>query len=212
MHDTAMDYGAEFFNIYTKNLKGGTIVDIGSRNICGSLRSVAPPDNKYIGVDFAAGNGVDVVIEDPYCLPFADESADVVVSSSCFEHAEFFWLLFNEALRILKPVGLLYINAPANGSYHRYPVDCWRFYPDSGVALQNWGQKSGYNCAMLESFIGIKKTDIWHDFVAVFVKDNNHALQYTTRIQQHLPAYTNGRLLNSEEIFRYSLWIDKNPN
>jgi hypothetical protein len=91
-------------------------------------------------------------------------------------------------------------------------VDCWRFYPDSGVALQNWGQKSGYNCAMLESFIGIKKTDIWHDFVAVFVKDNNHALQYTTRIQQHLPAYTNGRLLNSEEIFRYSLWIDKNPN
>ena len=41
-----------------------------------------------------AGKGVDIVLEDPYCLPFADNSVDVVVSSSCFEQAEFFWLLF----------------------------------------------------------------------------------------------------------------------
>jgi hypothetical protein len=41
------------------------------------------------------------------CCPLKNDFADVIVSSSCFEHSEFFWLLFNESLRILKPNGLL---------------------------------------------------------------------------------------------------------
>ena len=203
MHDTAMEYGAAFFNTYLKNTKDLTIVDIGSQDVNGSLRSVAPPNNKYIGVDFVEAKGVDVVITDPYSLPFEDESVDAVVSSSCFEHSEFFWLLFNEILRILKPTGLLYINAPSNGEFHRYPVDCWRFYPDSGVALQNWGKRSGYNCALLESFIGIRKNDIWNDFVAVFVKDENNNAKHTSRIQNASMPFTNGRLYNSENIANY---------
>jgi SAM-dependent methyltransferase len=208
MHDTAMQYGAAFFNTYLKNTEDLTIVDIGSQDVNGSLRSVAPTNNKYIGVDFVEAKGVDVVITDPYSLPFEDQSVDAVVSSSCFEHSEFFWLLFNEALRILKPNGLLYINAPSNGIFHRYPVDCWRFYPDSGVALQNWGKRSGYNCALLESFVGIKSNDIWNDFVAVFVKDENKVSQHTYRIQNSLTAYTSGRLHKSEQVFRPSFWMN----
>lgn len=203
MHDTAMEYGTVFFNTYLKNTKDLTIVDIGSQDVNGSLRSVAPPNNKYIGVDFVEAKGVDVVITDPYSLPFEDESVDVVVSNSCFEHSEFFWLLFNETLRILKPTGLLYINAPSNGSFHRYPVDCWRFYPDSGVALQNWGKRSGYNCALLESFVGMRKNDIWNDFVAVFVKDESNNGKHTSRIQNAPMPFTNGRLYNSEKIANY---------
>lgn len=208
MHDSAMKYGAAFFNAYLKNTKDLTIVDVGSQDVNGSLRSVAPPNNKYIGVDFVEAKGVDVVITDPYSLPFEDESVDAVVSSSCFEHSEFFWLLFNEALRILKPNGLLYINAPANGIFHRYPVDCWRFYPDSGIALQNWGKRSGYNCALLESFVGTKMVSDWNDFVAVFVKDESKVSRHTRRIQNSLTAYTNGRMHKSEQIFRPSLWMN----
>jgi SAM-dependent methyltransferase len=130
---------------------------------------------------------------------------DVVVSSSCFEHSEFFWLLFNEILRILKPTGLLYINVPSNGSFHRYPVDCWRFYPDSGVALQNWGKRSGYNCALLESFVGIRKNkaDVWNDFVAIFVKDEKNSAKYISRIQNASIPFANGRLHNSENIVNH---------
>ena len=178
MHDTALIYGKKFFDTYLKNVENLTIVDIGSEDVNGSLRSVAPSNNTYVGVDFAKAKGVDIVITDPYSLPFNNETVDVIVSSSCFEHSEFFWLVFNEMLRILKPSGLIYMNVPSNGAYHRYPVDCWRFYPDSGVALQNWGNKSGYNCAMLESFIGIKKKDVWNDFVAVYVKDDIHSSKY----------------------------------
>jgi len=205
MHDTAMKHGAAFFNTYLSNAKNLTIVDVGAQNVWGSLRSVAPPNNKYIGVDFLKAKGVDVVITDPYSLPFEDESVDVVVSSSCFEHSEFFWLLFNEILRILKPTGLLYINVPSNGSFHRYPVDCWRFYPDSGVALQNWGKRSGYNCALLESFVGIRKNkaDVWNDFVAIFVKDEKNSAKYISRIQNASIPFANGRLHNSENIVNH---------
>ena len=160
-----MIYGKCFFDTYLKDAKDLVIVDVGAQDVNGSLRAVAPKNNSYIGVDFEKGNGVDIVISDPYCLPQDDESVDVVVSSSCLEHSEFFWLSFNEMLRILKPSGLLYLNVPSNGDYHRYPVDCWRFFPDSGIALQNWGRRSGYDCSLLESFVGVRKKDVWHDYV-----------------------------------------------
>ena len=205
MHDTAMEIGAAFFNTYLKNGNDLTIVDIGSQDVNGSLRSVAPQNNKYIGLDFESGKGVDVVITDPYSLPFENESVDVAVSSSCFEHSEFFWLLFNESLRILKPTGLLYINAPSNGWYHRYPVDCWRFYPDSGVALQNWSNRSGYNCALLESFVGMRKNELWNDFTAVFVKDEANRANYPKRIQDTSISFENGRRCGSEDIINHNL-------
>jgi len=173
MHDTAMMYGEYFFSTYVSGSSGLKIVDIGAQDVNGSLKSVAPVNCDYVGLDFVEGKGVDVLLTDPYILPLEDSSVDVIVSSSCFEHSEFFWLTFNEALRVLKPTGLLYLNAPSNGTYHRYPVDCWRFYPDSGVALQNWGHRSGHVCALLEAFIGERKNDLWHDFVAVFVKVKN---------------------------------------
>jgi SAM-dependent methyltransferase len=200
MHDTAMEYGQRFFETYVRGAKGLTIIDVGAQDICGSLRSVSPPDNTYIGVDFAEGKGVDIVIDDPYSLPFADQSVDVCVSSSCFEHAEFFWLSFNEILRILKPEGLLYLNAPSNGAFHRYTVDCWRFYPDSGTALQNWGRRSGYPVVLLESFIGIQKRDIWNDFVAVFLKDERYLDRYPARIQNTEREVLNGKLHGSESL------------
>ena len=206
MHDTTMMYGKHFFSAYMKDASGLKILDIGAQDVNGSLRSVAPINNDYIGADFVEGKGVDVILDDPYLLPFEDSSIDVVVSSSCFEHSEFFWLSFNEALRVLKPTGLLYINVPSNGAYHRFPVDCWRFYPDSGIALEKWGNRSGYECALLESFTGIRKNDIWHDFVGVFVKNKINATKFQNRIQFNTKEFMNGRLLNSEEIYNHKIF------
>ena len=205
MHDTAMEYGRQFFTAYTKNRKNLTIVDIGAQDFNGSLRSAAPANHRYVGVDSEKGKGVDIVNEDPYSLPFEDASVDIVVSSSCFEHCEFFWLIFNECLRVLKPSGLLYINVPSNGPFHRFPQDCWRFYPDSGLALQNWGRKSGYeSVTMLESFIGIQARDVWNDFVAVFVKEEKHIKDYPVRIQDTMKRYLNGLVFGSKEVTNYS--------
>ena len=57
----------------------------------------------------------------------------------------------------------------------------------------------------LESFIGVRKKDIWHDFIGVFVKDKKHSSKFTTRIQDNTKEFMNGRLLNSEEIFKHRI-------
>ena len=208
MHKTAMDFGKRFFETYINPLGSEnqlTIVDIGSLDVNGSLRRVAPAEHKYIGVDFATGNGVDVVLEDPYTLPFESESIDACVCSSCLEHSEFFWLLFNEIMRILKPTGVLYLLVPSNGDFHRYPVDCWRFYPDSGKALENWGRRSGYTPKLLESFIGDQRGGQWNDLIATFVKDESNASLYPNRIQDTFPHYTNGLRLGNDELSKFSV-------
>lgn len=187
-----MVHGKLFFEAYVSASEGKTIVDLGAQDVNGSLRSFVPHGTNYIGVDFQAAKGVDVVIDDPYSLPFADESVDICISSSCLEHSEFFWLAYLEAVRILKPDGLLYINVPSNGDFHRYPVDCWRFYPDSGVALQNWARRNGYSTALLESFTGQQKSGVWNDFIAVFVKDEKFSDRYKGRIQSKTQDYFNG--------------------
>jgi len=170
MHETAMIYGKWFFDKYGPFER---ILEIGSRVVAGgSLRECACLSSNYVGVDCEAGPGVDIVAHDPYRLPVADDVADAVVSSSTFEHSDFFWLTFMEMVRICKPHGYLYVNAPSNGYVHRHPVDCWRFYPDAGQALTKWAHRNGVELELVETFIGEPDPDIahWEDFVAVWRK------------------------------------------
>ena len=203
MHPSAMNHGTLFFSTYLAAHAKPLVLDIGAQDVNGSLRQAAPPGTRYVGVDFVAGTGVDVVLDDPYQPPFADGSIDAVVSSSCFEHIEMFWLVFNEVLRVLKPDGLFYLNAPSNGHFHRYPVDCWRFYPDSGLALVRWAVRSGYQPALLESFIGYQHLDVWNDFVAVFVKDAAQVPRHPARMLDRVDRYMNGRRHGDEGILRH---------
>ena len=207
MHYTAMHHGKLFFDTYAAGRHGLQILDVGSQDVNGSLRTVAPKDSTYVGADFAQGQGVDVILTDPYALPFEDESFDLCVSSSCYEHAEFFWLAFNEALRVLRPNGLLLLIVPSNGVFHRYPVDCWRFYPDAGKALENWARRSGFRAAMLESFTGTQRHSEWNDFVAVFVRDEAQAISFPKRILDSYTHFTNGMTFGSDEILRH----EQNP-
>jgi SAM-dependent methyltransferase len=189
MHSTAMKNGLDFFNTYCTHLSPSVVLDIGAQDVNGSLKTVCPSHHKYVGVDFVAGKGVDVILTDPYKLPFDDNSADIIVSSSCFEHSEFFWLSYLDIIRVLKPSGIFYLSAPANGPFHRYPVDCWRFYPDSGNALAKWGRVNGYSKnILLESYTShqdkfpIDMCSKWNDFTAIFLKDSDHIAMHHNRI------------------------------
>lgn len=214
MHYTAMQYGKFFFDIYAKQ-SDLIIIDIGAQDVNGSLREVAPKNSNYVGVDFAKGKGVDVILDDPYKYPFPDNYADIVVTSSCLEHSQFFWQSFIEALRILKPSGLLYINVPSNGQYHTYPTDNWRFYPDAAKALNLYANSLNYNSILLESFTAEQEKDIWNDFIAVFVKDDKYINSYPYRIHKILAkdlkltniwTYGNDKIINlqpkSEDVLK----------
>lgn len=201
MHDTALDNASLFFNTYLSVPPAGQkIIEIGSQDVNGSLRGVSPDGVDYVGLDFVAGKGVDIVLDDPYVLPFEDQSVDCCVSSSVFEHSEMFWVLFLEIMRILKPAGLFYMNAPSNGVFHRYPVDCWRFYPDCGRALARWGRRSGVDCGLMESYVSFQKSDVWNDYVAIFIKDRTRMEEHPRRILHTFRDYYNGSLNESDEI------------
>ncbi len=200
MHESALLNGRLFFQTYVVPLGAVSVVDIGSLNVNGSLREVCPSPAKYIGVDFAEGSGVDMVLSDPYSLPFEAASIDVVVSSSCFEHSEMFWLSFAEVMRVLRPTGVFFLSAPSNGEFHRYPVDCWRFYPDAGRALVGWARRCGFNAALLESYVSRQHQSFWNDFVAVFLKDENEIGRYPQRILDAYRGFENGVVHGRDEI------------
>jgi len=194
MHPSALNNAKDFFGTYSNYLPKYDpirVVEIGSQDINGGLRSLCPNHFEYIGVDFQAGNGVDVVLLDPYSLPFEDDTVDIVLTSSCLEHSEMFWLVILEVLRVLKPHGLLLLNVPSQGTYHQYPVDCWRFYPDSGIALSKWGNHMGFNSRLLESYTQIGGG--WGDFVAVILKNSSYVDRYPRRILDKKKDYINGR-------------------
>lgn len=174
MHDTARLTGEGFFKVYGQPGPGQTgqsILDVGSMDVNGTLRPFAPQGSTYVGVDISFGPGVDIVLDDPHEFPQRDTNAfDLVVSTSCFEHDEFFWLTFGEMARVVKPGGFIYLSAPVNGPVHNHPIDAWRFYPDAGQSLARWATKCGYLLILLESFLMPPQTDIWTDFVAVFGK------------------------------------------
>lgn len=203
MHTSAMRNGADFFNSYCSNLSSGLVLDIGSQDVNGSLRQVCPSHLKYIGVDFVAGRNVDVILNDPYTLPFDDNQADVILSSSCFEHSEMFWIVFLEVMRVLKPTGVFYLSVPSNGAFHRYPVDCWRFYPDSGNALVAWAKRNGVNAKLLESFTSLQDQDIWNDFTAVILKDDAYCNQYPNRMSSHRSDVENVIICGSDNIAQF---------
>src|SRR5258708_7201606 len=137
MHDTAFRIGTLAMNIYA-DVASSAILEIGAQSINGSLREIALPATKYVGVDIEEGDGVDVVVEPGRSLPLEDDTFDLVMASSVLEHDPCFWLTFLEMVRETKEGGFIYVNAPSNRAIHRYPADNWRFYPDSGRALAKW--------------------------------------------------------------------------
>ncbi len=206
MHTSALQNCQHFFDTYAEAFQrtGTKVVEIGSQDVNGSLRNCCPSDFQYVGVDFVSGKGVDVVLEDPYSLPFETGSTDVVISSSCFEHSEMFWVVFLEIMRILKSDGLFYLNVPSNGDFHRFPVDCWRFYPDSGNALVTWAKRNGMNPALLESYTSLQVGCWFNDFVAIYVKDEEHALRHSKRILDSKKDFYNGVVRGTDGFVHHS--------
>jgi SAM-dependent methyltransferase len=168
MHPTAYENCVKFFNKYISSLLLSElkVIDFGAFDTNGCLRPIFKGCT-YTGLDMSAGPNVDVVCTGDK-TPFENNSFDVVVSSSNFEHDECFWMTFLEMSRIVKPGGYIYINAPSSGFYHGFPGDCWRFFADAGKALTKWANKNGHNIQLVETYIDSRGE--WKDNVSIYRK------------------------------------------
>jgi len=174
MHPSAYANAIKFYQKYCYFLSDSSFVlDIGSYDVSGCLKPIFQK-HRYIGVDMVEGPNVNITCSNEN-IPFKDNFFDVIVSSSCFEHDDFFWLTFLEMGRLLKTNGFIYINAPSNGPYHAHPQDNWRFYIDSWKALEKWAKRNNQNINLVESYIDKDNATengapLWEDSVAIYQK------------------------------------------
>jgi SAM-dependent methyltransferase len=173
MHDTSFASMAHMVRAIRKSAgeRAMQVLDVGSmvakpehvsfRRIC------ALPGMTYTGLDVAPGPNVDVVATDPYVFPIAAETYDLVISGSVFEHIEFPWLTMLEVARVMKPGAFAVIIAPSSGPEHRYPTDCWRYYPDGMRALAKWAK---LECADVVTGWHESKIFMFGDTIGLFYK------------------------------------------
>jgi SAM-dependent methyltransferase len=173
-----------------------TILDLGSMDVNGSYRSILQSKNwTYTGVDMEAGNGVDIVLKKPYQWDeIKTDSIDVFVSGQAFEHIEFFWISMLEVFRVLKPGGICCIIAPAGGYEHKYPVDCWRFYPDGFSSLARFAQMRLVDVHTQWESLGFSDdSEEWMDTVLVAEKP---ILPFWVRIKSKVKCFLQHRIMS----------------
>ena len=163
------------------------VLDVGSQDVNGSYRQIfSEPRWSYSGLDMTAGPNVDIVVRTPYVWnEVASESADVVVSGQAFEHIQYFWITMLEIARVLKTGGICCILAPSSGPEHRYPLDCWRFYPDGMVSLAQFAQLEPLEAVTQWDDLGDAVSDAWHDSMLVCRKpDRGPWLNFRSRFKR----------------------------
>lgn len=126
------------------------------------------PGYDYVGLDLDPGPNVDIVPADPYqWSEIPDRSFDAVITGQMLEHNPYFWITLAEITRVTKPGGLVCLIAPSAGFTHRYPLDCWRFFPDAASAM------FGYvGLEMVEAYVEEKDplkavSTLWADMLAI---------------------------------------------
>lgn len=117
------------------NKDGMRILEIGSRNVTGSVLRSKFSKADYVGFDYYAGENVDVV-GDAHKLSsyFAGQKKfDLIFSSAVFEHLHMPWVAAMEIQKILKVGGYVFIETHFSYSSHERP---WHFFQFSDMGLR----------------------------------------------------------------------------
>lgn len=113
---------------------GARVLEIGSRNVNGSARSVLQPHAwSWLGIDFTPGPDVDVVANArDWLIDNPGAQFDAIVCLESYEHDRHWWETNNLAKNVLTPGGLHIVSTPTIGfPIHNYPGDYYRFTPQA---------------------------------------------------------------------------------
>jgi len=129
MLESCMQFGRQ--QIGPTDVAGKRVLEVGSRNVNGSLRDYVEGlgPREYIGIDIEAGPGVDRTMRaDQVADEFGDNSFDLVISTELLEHVGNWWDVVSSLKRVCVEGGVILITTRSPGfPYHGFPVDMWRF-------------------------------------------------------------------------------------
>ena len=98
---------------FKKKFANCRVLDIGSLDINGNNRFLFDGDYEYVGVDIGEGKNVDVVCRGHEYI--GEKPFDVVISTECFEHDEFYDLTLQNMYLHLKPGGIFLFTCATTG-------------------------------------------------------------------------------------------------
>jgi len=106
----------------------GTILNIGCGSMigCGIRLWTNIDTGNVLNIDIETGPGVDM-IADAHHLPFEDGTYDSVIMQALIEHLHSPQLAVDEAWRVLKKGGHLYLEVPFLQGFHADPYDFQRY-------------------------------------------------------------------------------------
>jgi SAM-dependent methyltransferase len=117
--------------LHKEDVQNQCVIEVGSRNVNGSLRSgvEALGPASYVGVDLFPGPGVDVVCDaEDLVARFGENSFDLLICTEVVEHVRRWQVVINNFKALLKPNGHLLLTTRSFGfPQHDYPFDFWRY-------------------------------------------------------------------------------------
>ena len=130
MHIESMDLMRYFITNYLQNMKGCSILDIGSRKVRSEQDTYRKlfAEYHYVGMDIVSGENVDIVGYENISGVY-----DVVISGQTMEHVEYPWEFLINLKKYFK--AYICIIAPFKGREHKYPLDTYRYFPGGMRAL-----------------------------------------------------------------------------
>lgn len=124
------------------------VLDIGSLDINGNNQEYFDNCN-YIGVDIANGRNVDIVSKG-HELGFPDQTFDIIISTECFEHDQYYEKTIQNIYRMLKNGGLFIFSCATTG---RPEHGTRRTTPEDAPLLQSDIEWSDYYKNLTENDI-----------------------------------------------------------
>ena len=100
MHDQALAFYAE----HLSELDPKTVVEFGSCDMNGTVRSVYPQAASWLGIDVQPGRGVDLIAD--AATWETDDRYDIVICAEAFEHTPDWRDIIDTAHTVLVPGGL----------------------------------------------------------------------------------------------------------
>jgi SAM-dependent methyltransferase len=118
-------------NLTKEEVAGRTVLEVGSRDVTGSLRRLIENwrPSKYVGSDIESGLGVDVICPaEKIAERFGSNSFDLVLSTELLEHVLDWRTVISNIKQVCKPNGIILVTTRSRGfPYHGYPNDFWRY-------------------------------------------------------------------------------------